>query len=37
MKLAVKNFLATSNQWKSWYTARIICFLKSFKRNCTII
>jgi len=26
------NFLATSNQCKSWYTARILCFNKSFKR-----
>jgi len=34
--LAVINFVATSNQWKSWYTARILCFNKSFKRNCTI-
>jgi len=24
------------NQWKSWYTARNLCFNKSFKRNCTI-
>jgi len=34
--LAVNNFVATSNQWRSWYTARILCFNKSFKRNCTI-
>jgi len=34
--LAVNNFVATSNQWKLWYTARILCFNKSFKRNCTI-
>jgi len=34
--LAVNNFVATSNQWKSWCTARIICFNKIFKRNCTI-
>jgi len=24
------------NQWKLWYTARNLCFNKSFKRNCTI-
>jgi len=24
MKLAVNNFVATSNQRKSWYTARIL-------------
>jgi len=24
--LAVKNFVATSNQRKSWHTARILCF-----------
>jgi len=34
--LAVNNFVATSYQWNSWYTARILCFNKSFKRNCTI-
>jgi len=34
--LAVKNFVATSNQWKSRNTARIICLNKSFKRNCTV-
>jgi len=34
--LAVSNFVATSNQWKSWHTARILCFNKNFKRNCTI-
>jgi len=34
--LVINNFVATSNQWKSWYTARILCFNKSFKRNCTI-
>jgi len=33
--LAVNNFVATSDQWKSWCTARIICFNKSFIRNCT--
>jgi len=26
----------TVNQWKSWCTARNLCFNKSFKRNCTI-
>jgi len=31
--LAVNNFVATSNQWKSWNTARILCINKSFKRN----
>jgi len=34
--LTVNYFVATSNQWKSWYTARITCFNKSFRRNCTI-
>jgi len=34
--LAVKNFVATNTQWKSWYIATIICFNKSFIRNCTI-
>jgi len=34
--LAVKNFVATNNQWKSWYTARSLCFNKNLKRNCTI-
>jgi len=36
MKLAVNNFLGTWTQWKLWYTARILCFKTSFKRNCTI-
>ena len=26
------NFVAISNQWKSWYTARILCFNKNFKK-----
>jgi len=30
--LAVKNFVATSNQWKSWCTARILCFNKFRKK-----
>jgi len=30
--LAVNNFVATSSQWKSWYTARIL----SFNKNCAI-
>jgi len=34
--LAVNNFAAISNQWKSWCTARILCCNKSFQRNCTI-
>jgi len=34
--LAVNHFVATTTQWKLWYTARIFCFNKSFKRNCTI-
>jgi len=34
--LAVNYFVATSNQWISWYTARITCFNRSFKRNYTI-
>jgi len=34
--MAVKNYVGTSNQRKSWYTARILCFNRSFKRNCTI-
>jgi len=33
--LATMNFVATNTQWKSWYTARILCFNKSFIRNCT--
>jgi len=33
-KLKLANFVATSNQWKSWCTARIMCFNESFKRNC---
>ena len=32
--LTVNSFVATNNQWKSWYTPRIICFNKSFKRHC---
>jgi len=34
--LAVNNFVAVSHQWKSWCTARILCFNKGFKGNCTI-
>ena len=34
--MAVNNFVATSNQWKSLCTARILCFNKSFTRNCAI-
>jgi len=34
--VAVNNFVAASNQWKSRYTSRIIFFNKSFKRICTI-
>jgi len=34
--LAVNNFVVTSTQCKSWYTARIICFNKRFGRNCTV-
>jgi len=37
--LVVNNFLATSSQWKqwkSWYTARILCVYKSVKRTCNI-
>jgi len=33
--VAAKNFVATNTQWKSWYTARILYFNKSFVRNCT--
>jgi len=37
LAVSVNNFVATSSQCKSWYTtSRIICFNKSFKRNCTI-
>jgi len=38
MKFGCQQFCSCStvNQWKSWYTARIICFDKSFKRNCNI-
>jgi len=31
--LPVNNFIATSTQWKSWYTARILCFNKGFRFN----
>jgi len=31
--LAVNNVVAIRNQWKSWCTARILRFNKSFKRN----
>jgi len=34
--LAVNNFVATSNQRKSWHAARIFCFNKSFERNYAI-
>ena len=34
--LTVNNFIASNTHLKSWYTARIICFNKSFIRNCTI-
>jgi len=34
--LAVNNFLGKSNKWKSWCTARITGFSKSFKRTYTI-
>jgi len=34
--LAANNFVAVGNQWKSWCTARNLCFHKSFKRICTI-
>jgi len=34
--LAVNNFVAISNQWKSCCTTRILCFNKGVKRNCTI-
>jgi len=30
--LVVNNFIATSSQWKSWYTARILCFRKFQKK-----
>ena len=33
--LAAMNFVATNTQWKLWYTARSLCFNKSFIRNCT--
>jgi len=33
--LAVNTFVATSTQWKLWYTARIL-FQENFKRNCTV-
>jgi len=36
MKFDCQQLAATSNQWKSWYAARIICFYKSSNRNCTI-
>jgi len=28
--VTAKDFVATNTQWKSWYTARILCFNKSF-------
>jgi len=34
--VAVNNLVATSNQWKSWYTEGIICFNKRFRRYCSI-
>ena len=34
--LTVNNFVATNTQWKSWCTARILCFNKTFIRNGTI-
>jgi len=30
--LAVNNFVTMNNQWKSWCTARNLCFNKSFKK-----
>jgi len=33
--LAVNNFVATINQWKSWCTARIL-FQYKFQNECTI-
>jgi len=30
--LAVNNSVATSNYWRSWRTAGILCFNKSFRR-----
>jgi len=30
-----RNTSAFKCQWKSWQTARILCFNKSFIRNCT--
>jgi len=36
MYFGCQQFVATSNQWKSRYRARILCFNKSFKRNCKI-
>jgi len=34
--LTANNFVAISDQWKSWCTARNLCFSKRFKRNCTV-
>jgi len=36
MKFGCQQFCSHSNQWKSWYTARILCFKKNFKRDCAI-
>ena len=36
VKFGCQQFLANSNQWKLWYSAKIFCFNKGFKRNCTI-
>jgi len=35
MKFGGRLAVAANTQWKSWYTARILCFNKSFIRNCT--
>ena len=36
LKIGSQNFVVTSTQLKSQYTARILCFNKSFIRNCTV-
>jgi len=34
--LAVNNFVATSNKWKWWYTAKNLHFNKTFKKTVPI-
>jgi len=36
LSLSVNDFVAASNKWKAWCTARNLYYNKSFKRNSTI-